>query len=180
LAVGELAGPVRSGAGFHLLKVIEKPAAVTALTIAQTQARHILLRPGGQLSQTAARAQLAQMKRRVELGQANFADLAKEFSQDARAAPGGDLGWASPGMFVPEFEEVMSRLAIGEVSDPLVSRFGVHLIQVQARRNSPLTAREERDYARNALKERKYDETYETWAQEIRGRAYIEYREPPQ
>ncbi len=180
LAVGELAGPVRSGAGFHLLKVIEKPAAVTALTIAQTQARHILLRPGGQLSQTAARAQLAQMKRRVELGQANFADLAKEFSQDASAAQGGDLGWASPGMFVPEFEEVMNRLAIGEVSDPLVSRFGVHLIQVQARRNSPLTAREERDYARNALKERKYDETYETWAQEIRGRAYIEYREPPQ
>ena len=180
LAVGELAGPVRSGAGFHLLKVIEKPAAVTALTIAQTQARHILLRPGGQLSQTAARAQLADMKRRVELGQANFADLAKEFSQDASAAQGGDLGWASPGMFVPEFEEVMSRLAIGEVSDPLVSRFGVHLIQVQARRNSPLTAREERDFARSALKERKYDETYETWAQEIRGRAYIEYRESPQ
>ena len=180
LAVGELAGPVRSGAGFHLLKVIEKPAAATALTIAQTQARHILLRPGGQLSQTAARAQLTQMKRRVEQGQANFADLAKEFSQDASAAQGGELGWASAGMFVPEFEEVMNRLAIGEVSEPLVSRFGVHLIQVLARRNNPLTAREEREFARNALKERKYDETYETWAQEIRGRAYIEYREPPQ
>ena len=180
LAVGELAGPLRSGAGFHLLKVIEKPAPVTALTIAQTQARHILLRPGGQLSQTAARAQLTQMKRRVEQGQANFADLAKEFSQDASAAQGGELGWASTGMFVPEFEEVMNRLAIGEVSDPLVSRFGVHLIQVMARRNNALTAREEREYARNALKERKYEETYETWAQEIRGRAYIEYRESPQ
>jgi peptidyl-prolyl cis-trans isomerase SurA len=180
LPVGELTGPVRSGAGFHILKVIEKPAAATALTIAQTQARHILLRPGGQLSQTAARAQLVQMKRRVDQGQANFAELAKEFSQDASAAQGGELGWASTGMFVPEFEEVMNRLAIGEVSDPLVSRFGVHLIQVLARRNNPLTAREERDYARNALKERKYDETYETWAQEIRGRAYIEYREPPQ
>ena len=180
LTIGELAGPVRSGAGFHLLKVIEKPKAATALTIAQTQARHILLRPGGQLSQTAARAQLAQMKRRVEQGQADFADLAKEFSQDASAVQGGELGWASAGMFVPEFEEVMNRLAIGEVSDPLVSRFGVHLIQVLARRNNPLTAREEREFARNALKERKYDETYETWAQEIRGRAYIEYREPPQ
>ena len=180
LAVGELAEPVRSGAGFHLLKVIEKPAAATALTIAQTQARHILLRPGGQLSQTAARAQLTQMKRRVEQGQANFADLAKEFSQDASAAQGGELGWASAGMFVPEFEEVMNRLAIGEVSEPLVSRFGVHLIQVLARRNNPLTAREEREFARNALKERKYEETYETWAQEIRGRAYIEYREAPQ
>ena len=180
LAVGELAGPVRSGAGFHLLKVIEKPAAATALTIAQTQARHILLRPGGQLSQTAARAQLSQMKRGVEQGQANFADLAKEFSQDASAAQGGELGWASAGMFVPEFEEVMNRLAIGEVSEPLVSRFGVHLIQVLARRNNPLTTREEREFARNALKERKYEETYETWAQEIRGRAYIEYREPPQ
>ncbi len=180
LAVGELAEPVRSGAGFHLLKVIEKPAAATALTIAQTQARHILLRPGGQLSQTAARAQLTQMKRRIEQGQANFADLAKEFSQDASAAQGGELGWASAGMFVPEFEEVMNGLAIGEVSEPLASRFGVHLIQVLARRNNPLTAREEREFARNALKERKYDETYETWAQEIRGRAYIEYREPPQ
>ena len=180
LAVGDVAGPVRSGAGFHLLKLMEKPKAESALTIAQTHARHILLRPGGQLSQTAARAQLAQMKRRVEQGQADFAALAKEFSQDASAAQGGELGWASPGMFVPEFEEVMNRLAIGEVSEPLVSRFGVHLIQVLARRNNPLTAREERDYARNALKERKYDETYETWAQEIRGRAYIEYREPPQ
>ena len=180
LAVGEIAGPVRSGAGFHLLKVVEKIRSEAALTIAQTQARHILLRPGGQLSQTAARAQLAQMKRRVEQGQANFADLAKEFSQDASAAQGGELGWASAGMFVPEFEDVMNRLAIGEVSDPLVSRFGVHLIQVMARRNNPLSAREEREYARNALKERKYEETYETWAQEIRGRAYIEYREPPQ
>lgn len=180
LAVGEFAGPIRSGAGFHLIKVIEKTTAATALTIAQTQARHILLRPGGQLSQTAARAQLAQMKRRVDQGQANFADLAKEFSQDASAAQGGELGWASTGMFVPEFEEVMNRLAIGEVSDPLVSRFGVHLIQVMARRNNALTAREEREYARNALKERKYEETYETWAQEIRGRAYIEYRESPQ
>ena len=180
LAVGDVAGPVRSGAGFHLLKLMEKPKAESALTIAQTHARHILLRPGGQLSQTAARAQLAQMKRRVEQGQADFAALAKEFSQDASAAQGGELGWASPGMFVPEFEEVMNRLTIGEVSEPLVSRFGVHLIQVLARRNNPLTAREERDFARNALKERKYDETYETWAQEIRGRAYIEYREPPQ
>lgn len=180
LAVGEIAGPVRSGAGFHLLKVVEKIRSEAGLTIAQTQARHILLRPGGQLSQTAARAQLSQMKRRVEQGQANFADLAKEFSQDASAAQGGELGWASAGMFVPEFEEVMNRLAIGEVSEPLVSRFGVHLIQVMARRNNPLSAREEREYARNALKERKYEETYETWAQEIRGRAYIEYREPPQ
>jgi len=180
LAVGEIAGPVRSGAGFHLLKVVEKIRSEAGLTIAQTQARHILLRPGGQLSQTAARAQLSQMKRRVEQGQANFADLAKEFSQDASAAQGGELGWASAGMFVPEFEDVMNRLAIGEVSDPLVSRFGVHLIQVMARRNNPLSAREEREYARNALKERKYEETYETWAQEIRGRAYIEYREPPQ
>lgn len=178
--VGDVVGPVRSGAGFHLLKVIEKPKAESVLTIAQTHVRHILLRPGGQLSQTAARAQLTQMKRRVEQGQANFADLAKEFSQDASASQGGELGWASTGMFVPEFEEVMNRLGIGEISEPLVSRFGVHLIQVLARRNNPLTAREEREYARNALKERKYNETYETWAQEIRGRAYIEYREPPQ
>jgi peptidyl-prolyl cis-trans isomerase SurA len=90
------------------------------------------------------------------------------------------LGWANPGMFVPEFEEVMNRLALQEISEPLVSRFGVHLIQVLERRKTEMSVREQRELARNALRESKYEETLQTWTQEVRGRAYVEFRDPPQ
>ena len=178
LRIGEVAPLVQSGAGFHILKLVSKRT-VTNATITETRARHILLRPGGQLSQTAARAQLATFKTQIETGRADFAQLAQQHSQDASAAGGGDLGWVAPGMFVPEFEEVMNKLQIGQIADPLVSRFGVHLVQVLARREAPITERELRDLVRNSLREKKYDETYQLWAQEVRGRAYIEYRDPP-
>ena len=178
LRIGETAPLVQSGAGFHILKLVSKRT-VTNATITETRARHILLRPGGQLSQTAARAQLATYKTQIESGRADFAQLAQQHSQDASAAGGGDLGWVAPGMFVPEFEEVMNKLQIGQIADPLVSRFGVHLVQVLARREAPITERELRDLVRNSLREKKYDETYQLWAQEVRGRAYIEYRDPP-
>ena len=90
------------------------------------------------------------------------------------------MGWANPGMFVPEFEEVMDRLAPGQISDPLVSRFGVHLIQLVERRNTELSLREQREQVRTLLREKKLDETYLIWAQDLRGRAYVELREPPQ
>jgi peptidyl-prolyl cis-trans isomerase SurA len=170
---------VRSGAGFHVLKVVTKRAS-QVLTITQTRARHILLRPGGQLSQTAARAQLADYKRQIESGRADFAKLAREHSEDGSAAEGGDLGWSTPGMFVPEFEETMRQLQLGQIGDPLISRFGVHLIQVLERREAPISERELRDMARNSLRDKKFDETYQLWSQEIRGRAYVEYRDPPQ
>jgi peptidyl-prolyl cis-trans isomerase SurA len=93
---------------------------------------------------------------------------------------GGDLGWASSGMFVPEFEETMNRLPVGEVSDPVVSRFGVHLIEVLERRKNTMTLKEQRDLARNALRESKFEQAFYDWAQEVRGRAYIEYRDEPQ
>ena len=178
LRIGETAPLVQSGAGFHILKLVSKRT-VTNATITETRARHILLRPGGQLSQTAARAQLATYKTQIESDRADFAQLAQQHSQDASAAGGGDLGWVAPGMFVPEFEEVMNKLQIGQIADPLVSRFGVHLVQVLARREAPITERELRDLVRNSLREKKYDETYQLWAQEVRGRAYIEYRDPP-
>jgi len=177
--LGGLAGPVRSGAGFHLLKLVNRPS-TQALTMAQTRARHILLKPGGNLSQGAARARLFQYKADIERGQSDFARLAREQSQDGSAPEGGDLGWASPGQFVPEFEQVMNDLEPGQISDPVVTRFGVHLIQVQERREVPLTARQEREYARNALRDAKYGETLEVWAKEVRGKAFVEYREPPQ
>lgn len=170
---------VRSGAGFHVLKLVAKRAS-NVVTITQTHPRHILLRPGGQLSQTTARAQLAEYKRQIEAGKADFAKLAREHSQDGSAAEGGDLGWVSPGMFVPEFEEVMNKLQPGQIADPTISRFGVHLIQVLERREAPISERELRDMARNQLREKKFEETYQLWAQEVRGRAYVEYRDPPQ
>lgn len=170
---------VRSGAGFHVLKLVTKRAS-NVVTITQTHPRHILLRPGGQLSQTTARGQLAEYKRQIEAGKADFAKLAREHSQDGSAAEGGDLGWVSPGMFVPEFEEVMNKLQPGQIADPTISRFGVHLIQVLERREAPISERELRDFARNSLREKKFDETYQLWAQEVRGRAYVEYRDAPQ
>ena len=178
LRVGDFAPLVQSGAGFHILKLVSKRT-VTNATITETRARHILLRPGGQLSQTTARAQLATYKTQIESGRADFGQLAQQHSQDASAAGGGDLGWVAPGMFVPEFEEVMNKLQPGQIADPLVSRFGVHLVQVLARREAPITERELRDLVRNSLREKKYDETYKLWSEEVRGRAYIEYRDPP-
>ncbi len=178
LSVGDV-GLVRSGAGFHVLKLITKRAS-NIVTITQTRPRHILLRPGGLLSQTTARAQLAEYKRQIEAGKADFAKLAREHSQDASGPEGGDLGWVSPGMFVPEFEEVMNKLQVGQIADPMASRFGVHLIQVLERREAPISERELRDMARNSLREKKFEETYQLWAQEVRGRAYVEYRDAPQ
>ena len=179
LSVGDLSPVFRSGAGFHILKLVNKQSNQT-MTVTETRARHILLRPSGQLSQNAARAKLANFKRDIEAGRADFAKLAKEHSQDGSAENGGDLGWVAPGVFVPEFEETMDKLQTNQISDPLVSRFGVHLIQVLARRDAPISERELRESARNLVRQRKYDETYEQWAQEVRGRAYVEYRDPPQ
>ena len=111
---------------------------------------------------------------------ADFAQLAKEFSQDASGPNGGELGWANPGTFVPEFEDTMNSLAPGQLADPIVSRFGVHLVQVVERRQVALSQREQREAARAMVRERKLDEAYASWAQEVRGRAYVEFREPPQ
>lgn len=178
--VGALVGPVRSGAGFHVLKVLEKKQGDAIALVTQTRARHILLRTGPRLSENAARQQLAQFKRRVEAEQADFASLAREFSDDGSAKQGGDLGWASPGMFVPEFEQTMNRLAPGQIADPLVSRFGVHLIQVLERRQMEMSERERRDAAKAQVREKKVEEALQTWLQDVRGRAYVEFREPPQ
>ena len=177
---GGIAGPIRSGAGFHVLKVVEKRRAGTpSINITQTRARHILLRPSPQLNEAAAAQKLADIKRRVVAGQ-DFAVLAKENSDDGSAKDGGDLGWTNPGMFVPEFEQVMNSLAPGQISEPFASRFGVHILQVLERRESQLSNREQRELARAALREKKQEDAYALWAQDIRGRAYVEYREPVQ
>ena len=180
LPVGAVAGPLRSGAGFHVLKVLDKPSAGASGTAIKTRARHILLTTGPQLSETAAAAQLADYRRRILAGQADFAALAREHSRDGSAKDGGDLGWATPGRYVPAFEQALEALKPGEISEPLVSRFGVHLIQLQERAEQELTAPEQRAMARDALREKKTEEAYENWMRELRARAYVEYRDAPQ
>ena len=180
LRPGEISEPVQSGAGFHILKVLDKKQSeMSSAMLVQTRARHILLRIGNELTEAAARSRLLNYKQQIQAG-ADFATLARQFSQDGSASAGGDLGWASPGQFVPEFEQVMARLRPGQVSDPLVSRFGVHLIQVMERREAPMTVREQREMVRNQLREKKLEELYANWVTELRGRAYVELREPPQ
>ena len=176
LPAGGLSGPLRSGAGFHVIKLIEKRREAVGNSVMQTRARHILLRLTPQLTEQAAIDKLAGFKRRIVAGQADFAELARENSQDGSAKEGGDLGWASPGMFVAEFEQTMNQLSPGQVSDPLVSRFGVHLIEVQERRETTLTEREQREAVRNIVRARKIDEAYNQWLQDVRGRAYVEFR----
>jgi len=180
LRAGELAGPVRSGAGFHILKVIEKQQGnLPDAVITQTHARHILLRLTPQLTEAAAVEKLAAFKKRILAGQADFAALARENSQDASAKEGGDLGWVPSGAFVPEFEKVMNGLAPNQIADPLVSRFGVHLVQVLERREAPISSRDQREMVRGMLREKKQNEAYGRWAEDIRGRAYVEFRDPP-
>jgi len=180
LPVGGVSELVRSGAGFHILKVLQRQAPPATLLVTQTRARHILLRPSAQLSQAQAMEQLGLVRRDILSGKADFADVARKISQDGSAPQGGDLGWASPGMFVPEFEQTMNQLRPGQLAEPLVSRFGVHLIEVTDRRDAPMTDAEQRNLARNVLREGKLDDAYLTWIQDIRGKAFIEMRESPQ
>jgi peptidyl-prolyl cis-trans isomerase SurA len=146
----------------------------------QQRARHILLRSSAQMNEAQARDKLSDFKRRVEAGQADFAKLARDNSQDASAPQGGDLGWSAPGQFVPEFEQVLNSLQPGQISEPLISRFGMHLIQLQERRTAALSRQEQNEVIRNQLREKKLDEAFLVWAQEVRVRAYVEFREPVQ
>jgi peptidyl-prolyl cis-trans isomerase SurA len=181
LTPGEVTGPVRSGAGFHIIKLIERrQPGLPPATVTQSHARHILLVPSTQLSEAQARDKLNDFRRRIVAGETDFATLARQQSQDGSAAQGGDLGWANPGMFVPEFERVMDQLAPGQISQPLISRFGVHLIQLIERRNATVSERDQREMVRNMLREKKYDEAYANWARDVRARAYVELREAPQ
>jgi len=182
LRVGSVTGPVRSGAGYHILKVLERKQndQLAEVKIPQTHARHILLKISPAQSESVARQRLADFKRRILSGQATFGELARENSQDPGSAEdGGDLGWTNPGQFVPEFEQALGNLDPGQISDPVATRYGIHLIQLESRRAKVLTPDEQRQLARNMLREKKAQEAFDTWSKEVRGRAYIEYRDPP-
>ena len=170
---------VRSGAGFHLIKVLSRTDG-SEITVTQTRARHILLRPSVRLSPEAAKRRLAEFREAVLSGKVSFEELARKNSEDGSATSGGDLGWANPGQFVPEFEEAMGRLQLGGISPPIESRFGFHLIQVTDRRDVPMDPKQVREQARNVLREQRFETTYSEWINELRSRAYVEMREAPQ
>jgi peptidyl-prolyl cis-trans isomerase SurA len=169
---------LRSGAGFHVLKLLDKRDSA-ALRVTQTHARHILLRPSAQLSVEVAKQRLADYRRQIESGKQRFEDVARTQSQDGSAAQGGDLGWTSPGAFVPEFEQAMNALQPMGLSEPVVSRFGVHLIQVLERREVAVEPKQLRELARDTLREQRFDQAYADWVRELRSRAYVEMRESP-
>lgn len=177
LKPGEFAPPVRSGAGYHILFLIDKEQ--SEMIVEQTHARHILLTVSDTQTEEQAIQILLDDKRKIQTGQVTFEVLAQEQSQDGSAKDGGDLGWVVPGMFVPEFEAVMNQLKPGEISNPVVTRFGVHLIQVLERRDAELTPLQRREVAREAVHQRKIEEAYEQWVQGITGQTYIEMREIP-
>ncbi len=177
---GEIAPHLlRTGAGFHVLKLIERKVAQVG-HITQTHVRHVLLRTSPELSAAVAERRLAEYRQQIESGQRTFEEIARKYSEDGSAAAGGDLGWASPGLMVPEFESAMDALPVGGLSQPVVSRFGVHLIQVLDRRDVALEPRQLREQARNVLREQKFEQAYLDWTKELRAQAYVEYREPPQ
>jgi len=175
LSVGEVSEPIRSPSGFHLVTVLDtrgdqQPA------ITQTRARHILLMPNDLVSDEEARQRLLRLRERI-LGGEDFAALARANSEDpGSAAQGGDLGWVSPGQLVPPFEEAMARLSPGEVSEPVQTNFGWHLIQVLERRLQEAAGEAQRAGAREALFRRKADEEWEIWLRQLRDQAYVEIR----
>ena len=180
LKAGEVSPELlRSPAGFHVLKLVERKDE-GAFSVQQVRARHILLRTSAALTNDAAARRLGQFRREILAGSKTFEQLARENSEDGSAAQGGDLGWTSAGSYVPEFEDALNQLENGGISEPVVTRFGVHLIQVVDRRQVTLDAKQQREQARDILREQKFEEAYVEWLRDLRSRAYIELREPPQ
>ncbi|QKM65753.1 peptidylprolyl isomerase [Polynucleobacter tropicus] len=183
---------IKSPAGFHILKVLDRRAisannasakstasteqnfdAPQNIMVTQTMARHILLRSRAGLTDQDAERRLAGYRDQVKIKTADFGELAKKYSEDGSAPNGGNLGWMGPGDLVPEFELAMNRLQIGEVSNPVKTEFGWHLIQVLERREVQLTLEKQRQFARAAIRERKIEQAYQDWIRELRDTATV-------
>jgi len=174
---GEVSELLRSPAGFHVLKLLERREAGAGPAVTQTRARHILVRTSEVVSEAEARRRLADLRQRIVQGGADFAQLARVHSDDAgTAGRGGELDWLYPGDTVPDFERALAELAPGEISQPVRTPFGYHLIQVLERRASDVSPERRRQQARQALRERKADEAYQEWLRLLRDRAYVELR----
>lgn len=175
LQPGQISPLLRSSAGFHIVKLIDKRGGSAPASVQQTHPRHILIRINEVVSESEARRKLEIIRERIANG-VDFAEQARLNSQDGSAAKGGDLGWLSPGDTVPEFERAMNALKINELSPVVQSPFGMHLIQVQERRERDVSEERKRGAARQALRERKLDEAYQDWLRQLRDRTYVENR----
>ncbi|MFZ1244921.1 MAG: peptidylprolyl isomerase [Azonexus sp.] len=175
LQPGQVSELLRSSAGFHIVKLINKRGGNMPASVQQTHARHILVRINEVVSEAEARHKLESVRERIVNG-VDFAEQARLYSQDGSAAKGGDLGWLSPGDTVPEFERAMDALKVNEISPVIQTPFGMHLIQVRERREQDVSAERKRGAARQALRERKLDDAYQDWLRQLRDRTYVENR----
>jgi peptidyl-prolyl cis-trans isomerase SurA len=173
LKPGQNTAVLRSPSGFHILKLIEKRNGSAPVVITQTHVRHILIKTSEVVSDADAKKLIQDIKQRIE-GGADFAEQAKRYSQDGSAQQGGDLDWLSPGQTVPEFEEAVNKLKVGEIG-MVQSQFGWHLIQVLARRNTDVSEQQKRQQARMSIGSFKSDELYQDWLRQLRDRAFVEY-----
>jgi len=174
---GEVSEVLRSPAGFHVLKLVDRRGAgAPSAPVEQTRLRHILIRPSEAISEPEARRRLADLRARIVSGAADFAELARVHSDDATAARGGELDWVYPGDTVPDFERAYRELKPGEISQPVRTPFGYHLIQVLERRSADMSPERRRQQARQALRERKSEEAYQEWLRQLRDRTYVELR----
>jgi peptidyl-prolyl cis-trans isomerase SurA len=179
LKPGQVTPIIKSVGAFHILKAVDRRSvaeAQAAASVQQTHARHILIKVTPTMSAADAKRKLTELKERLDNHAAKFEELARLFSNDGSAAKGGDLGWLYPGDTMPEFEAAMNNLKIGEVSQPVETSFGIHLIEVLERKSDDVSKERERNNARQAIRERKLEEASESWQREVRDRAYVEYR----
>lgn len=176
MRIGDVSKALRSANGFHIVKLLDKRGNTVELIVEQTHAQHILIRLNEVVSEQDAIQRLSGLKDRIQMGDADFGDLARQHSDDGSAAKGGDLGWLSPGETVPEFERAMNALKPGEVSDPVRTPFGVHLIKVLERRDEDMAEERQRVMARQTIRLRKADLAGQEWVRQQRDKAYVDDR----
>lgn len=175
MQVGEISQPLRSPNGFHILKLTNRRGGVSTLMIDQTRARHILIKLTEVVSEKDGKQKMDTIKERLDNG-VKFEEMARQYSEDGSSSNGGDLGWVNPGDTVPQFEKAMNELGLSEISEPVRSPFGWHIIQVLERRKQDMSKEAARLKARQEIRARKSDEAYQDWVRELRDRAFVELR----
>lgn len=179
LQIGDVTQPLRSGAGFHILKLYDKRGPKEQV-IEQSKVRHILIKPSAILTDEQAREQLADIRQQI-LNGADFGEMARKHSEDVGSMlSGGDLGWSLPGKFVPEFERTIDNTAIGDISEPFRSQFGWHILQVEERRQQDMSETVRMNQAMQLLRNQRFEEERINWLREIRDKAYVEIKGQPE
>ena len=175
MQIGDISPPLRSPNGFHVLKLTNKRGGNSPLVIQQTHSRHILIKLSEIMSEKEGKLKMDNIKERLDNGE-KFEALARQYSEDSTASSGGDLGWVNPGDTVPQFEKAMNELKDNQISQPIRTQFGWHIIQVIERRSQDMSKEAARLKARQEIRVKKADEAYQDWIRELRDRAYVELR----